>query len=247
MIAGDDILQRAPFVLEWGRHCPLPMRDVRPMGHRTKAGLPLGAVAPPWFVTGPVDQPFNLSQAIRDLAEAVCRQCPDLNHIDVKRIIFAFTQARNSRAHGLQARVTPLRFRDGHLNRRYRGVEYRVQRFRVDGREMHYVMTFCLPRFLDQDFDQKFITLFHELYHISPSFNGDLRRHSGRYSVHTHSQHEYDELMAQMAREYLSSRPDPDRHAFLRLSFAQLLGRHGRVVGVVVPRPKLLPVTRFVR
>jgi len=48
--------------------------------------------------------------------------------------------------------------------------------------------------------------------------------------------------MAALARAYLSTGPEPDLHAFLRLNFAQLRHRHGRVVGTVVPRPKLVPV-----
>jgi hypothetical protein len=48
--------------------------------------------------------------------------------------------------------------------------------------------------------------------------------------------------MAALARHYLAGSPDPDLHAFLRLDFAQLLRRHGRVVGVAIPRPKLVPV-----
>jgi hypothetical protein len=117
-----------------------------------------------------------------------------------------------------------------------------VQRYLVGGREMLYLLTFCLPRFLDQDFDDKFITLFHELYHISPSFDGDLRRHPGRCAIHSSSKRRYDQHMAALAREYLASRPDPALHAFLRLNFAQLERRHGSVVGAIVPRPKLIPV-----
>ena len=117
-----------------------------------------------------------------------------------------------------------------------------VQRFFVDGREMLYLMTFCLPRFLDQSFDEKLITVFHELYHISPTFDGDLRRHEGRYAIHSHSQRCYDQHMAHLARAYLAGRPDPSLHAFLRLNFGQLQHRHGKVEAVVVPRPKLLPV-----
>jgi len=41
--------------------------------------------------------------------------------------------------------------------------------------------------------------------------------------------------MAHLAREYLASQPDPALHAFLRLDFAQLVRRHGSVLGVVVP------------
>jgi hypothetical protein len=137
-----------------------------------------------------------------------------------------------------------MRFKHGHLARRHRGEEFQIQRFRVDERDVLYLMTFCLPRFLDQNFDEKFITIFHELFHIGPKFDGDLRRHEGRYEVHTHSQKEYDARMARLAREYLAGRPEPDLHAFLRLSFEQLCHRHGGVRGVVIPRPKILRLPR---
>jgi hypothetical protein len=137
-----------------------------------------------------------------------------------------------------------MRFKHGHMVRRQRGAEYQIQRFRVEQSEVLYLMTFCLPRFLNQDFDEKFITIFHELFHIGPNFDGDLRRHEGRYEVHTHSQKKFDARMLQLAREYLSGRPDPELHAFLRLNFAQLCHRHGGVRGAVVPRPKILPLPR---
>jgi hypothetical protein len=157
-------------------------------------------------------------------------------------MLFAVTQARNGHAHGLQARVTPLRFREGRLTRQRRGVTYQVQRFMVGSRDILYLVTFCLPRFLDLDFDEKMITLFHELYHISPAFDGDLRRHEGRYSIHSRSQRDYDEHMAQLAREYLANGADPGLYGFLRLTFAQLQRRHGSVEGVFVPRPKIIPI-----
>src|SRR5205807_9735779 len=134
------------------------------------------------------------------------------------RLLFGATQARNGHMHGLQARVTPLRFRDGKLTRRRRGTNYQVQRYWVDQREVLYLVTFCLPRFLDLDFDEKFVTLFHELYHISPAFDGDLRRHDGRYAMHSHSQRLYDQQMAALARGYLRDGADPKLHAFLRLN-----------------------------
>ena len=170
------------------------------------------------------------------------RHSKELRHIDVSRLLFGVLQARSARPHGLQARVTPLRFRDGALTRRRNGVLYQVQRYFVDGREMLYLVTFCLPRFLDQDSDDKFITLFHELYHISPGFEGDLRRHEGRCALHSHSKRLYDSHMADLARAYLSNGADRGLHDFLRLNFAQLRHRHGAVVGVSVPRPRLLPV-----
>jgi hypothetical protein len=107
---------------------------------------------------------------------------------------------------------------------------------------MLYVLTFCLPRFLDQPFREKLVTVFHELYHIGPAFDGDLRRHPGRYEVHSHSKDLYDERMADLVRDYLADHPEPEVFHFLRSGYRELWDTHGGITGVVVPRPKLLPV-----
>jgi hypothetical protein len=191
---------------------------------------------------GALGHAFDFCAHVQRLCADISNRCETLRHLDVSRMLFAVTQARNGHAHGLQARVTPLRFRDGRLIRQRRGVTYQVQRYVVGEREILYLVTFCLPRFLDLDFDEKFVTLFHELYHVSPAFDGDLRRHDGRYSIHSHSQRRYDEHMARLAREYLASGADPSVYQFLRLNFAQLQRRHGGVVGIMVPRPKIIPM-----
>lgn len=231
---------RLPLVLSWtSAGNPLPVRAVRVPGHPRR---PAGVEAPPWYDTGPRDRPFDFCGRVRALCADIARRCPELAHINVSRLLLGMTQARTGRRHGLQARVTPLRFRGGRLHRPRRGVLYQVQRYLVDECDMLYLVTFCLPRFLDQDFDDKFVTLFHELYHISPAFDGDLRRHEGRCALHTQSKRGYDKHMAELARAYLATRPDPSLYAFLRLTFGQLQQRHGSVTAVVVPRPKLIPI-----
>jgi len=239
---GQTIAEALPLVLSWeGGQNPLPVRPVRVPGRGRPR--PLGLEAPEWYQSGSPGRPFDFCGHVRRLCEDVARRCPELAHIDVGRLLFGMTQARSGRRHGLQARVTPLRFDEGRLTRRRRGVAYQVQRYLVDGCDMLYLVTFCLPRFLDQEFDDKFVTLFHELYHISPEFDGDLRRHDGRYDLHSHSKKDYDRHMAELARAYLATKPDPALYGFLRLNFAQLKHRHGCVAGVVVPRPKLIPVS----
>ncbi|HZU36615.1 MAG TPA: hypothetical protein VFA18_11930 [Gemmataceae bacterium] len=226
-----------PYALCWSEpEWPLPRRTIRLRGRA--AGFP----AFPWLPTGPEAQPFDFCGHVRRLCTDIATSCAELRHIDASRVLFTVTQARKHRLGGLQARLTPLRCPGGQLTRRRHGFLYQVQRYFVDGREMLYLLTIVLPRFLDGEFDEKFITLFHELYHISPAFNGDLRRHEGRYAVHSHSQRAYDKHMAALAREYLARRPDPALHAFLRMNSAQLRARHGSVVGIVVPRPRLIPI-----
>ena len=50
--------------------------------------------------------------------------------------------------------------------------------------------------------------------------------------------------MAELVKAYLADHPDPGVFGFLRRGYRDLWDRHGGIVGVVVPRPKLLPVGR---
>ena len=217
-----------PLELRWDARRPLPARWVIPDGARPRAANLAGAL--------------DITARMRVLCEDVVARCEELRHVHMPRVLVTFTPSRNRSRYGLQARVTPLRFRDGTLTRRHGPTEYQVQRFFVDGREMLYVLTFCLPRFLDQSYREKLITIFHELYHVNPAFDGDLRRHPGRYEVHSHSKDRYDERMAELVRDYLADHPDPRQFDFLRSSYRELWDTHGGITGVVVPRPKLLPI-----
>ncbi len=192
--------------------------------------------------TGPTDRPFDLSAAIERVCVDIARKVPQLHHIDPTRMLFGITRAKGGGRHGLQARITPLRFEGGELIGRSRGRRITNQRYFVNGREMYYIVAFCLPRFLNRDFPLKLMTIVHELYHVSPEFNGDLRRYPGRNFAHSHSHKEFDAIIMKLVGEYLSAEADQQACAFLRLSFGQLCRRHGGIVGVHLAKPKLIPV-----
>ncbi len=109
---------------------------------------------------------------------------------------------------------------------------------------MMYILKFYLPRFQNESFEEKLTTIFHELWHISGDFNGDIRRHAGRCYVHTSSEKEYDRQMLQFAREWMQMEPDEDLFEFVRFNFSELQRRFGRIVGVKIPQPKLIPLRR---
>ena len=232
--------QAPPLPLHYRWNGPLPLRALRQPARQPRTPVWTGGQL--WLDTGAWNQPFDFGEHTQRLMRDIVLRCPELARIDVSRVLVGVLQARSGQAHGLQARVTPLRFRHGALTKQRRGVSYQVQRYFHDDREFLYLMTFCLPRFLDQEFDDKLVTIFHEMYHIGPDCDGDLRRHPGRCQLHTHSKAGYDRRMADLARAYLLTRPDPKLLAYLRFTFAQLQERHGSVVGVVVPRPKVIPL-----
>ena len=132
--SSDAALERFPFVLRWdSSRQPLPSRSVR--APRRPHGV-LGLEAPPWLASGPTAQAFDFCGHVRRLSGDIVLRCPELRHIDVSRLLFCMTQARSSRLGGLQARVTPLRFRNGALRRQRHGIPFQVQRYIVDDVEM---------------------------------------------------------------------------------------------------------------
>jgi hypothetical protein len=102
-------------------------------------------------------------------------------------------------------------------------------------------MTFYLPRFQDLLLEEKLSTLLHELWHIGPQFDGDLRRHEGRCYAHGRSQRVYDAAMDRLAQRWLAADPPAHLYEFLSLPFDALRAEHGGVRGQRWPAPKLMP------
>src|SRR5436190_15884412 len=100
-----------PLVYHWNYTNPPPRLALRLSGRR-----PIRVPEPLAYLdTGPAARPFDFTQAMYGLCADVVRRSPVFAHIDLGRVLFTVIRARNGRGHGLQARVTPLRFRDGAL------------------------------------------------------------------------------------------------------------------------------------
>ncbi len=186
---------------------------------------------------------FHFTRAIRVLCEDMTRRVPDLAHVDMECVAVGFCQARKGVPHGMQASLTPLRFEKGAETTLERGRRYTCQRiFSSDGREYLYLLNFYLPRFLNHTLGEKLTTIAHELWHISPAFDGDIRRHEGRCYVHGRSQREFDRTAARLAAEWLAGNPPTKLFDFLRLDFRGLQQTKGPIHGQRYPAPKLLPL-----
>jgi predicted metallopeptidase len=186
---------------------------------------------------------FDFTLHVRRLAEDMTGRLEELAHIDLARVGIRFCQARKPVRHGLWASLTPLRFQAGALTTKRRGRTWAIQRVHDQrGHELLYLLSFYLPRFMNLPPREKLATVVHELWHISPDFDGDLRRHPGRCYAHTHSQSSYDRQMHALAEKWLALEPPRDLHAFFDCSFAELEQRHGRVFGTKIRTPKLVRV-----
>jgi hypothetical protein len=248
LLPSPRLVSLTPLVREWtgpAGERPPPQRWLRPQRPLPR---PIAVRAAPRFagLADPARPPhpegFDFSGHMHRLITRITEDCPDFAHVEPARLLVTITGARHPKRFGLQAKVTPLRFRAGRLVERRRGRLFQVQRFRVAGVELLYLITFCLPRYLNQSFEQKLTTVFHELFHIAPEFNGDLRRHHGRYCIHTASKKGYDARMQARAEEYLKSLGPAEHLQFLKHNFEQLHQQYGGVRGLVLPMPKLVAV-----
>jgi hypothetical protein len=185
----------------------------------------------------PRPRPFNYTDALLEVVQDIVATLEEFRHVDLDRVLISLLRARQNSRHGTYASCFPLRFEGGAAEQVVGGRRYRMRPLEVEGREILYVLYFMLPRFhQEQEYRGKLATIIHELYHISPHFNGDIRRFPGKNFAHGHSREVYHAAMERMADRYLVQSPRAREHTFLAEPFEELLKRPGGVVGRILPR-----------
>lgn len=187
---------------------------------------------------------FDFTGYMRRLCDDIVGRLAEFQHVDMSRVAIRGCQTRRPGRYGVQASLTPLRFKDGALQSVRRGRAYTIQSLHDGrGREMLYLLSFYLPRFLDLSYDEKLATVCHELWHIGPRFDGDIRRHEhGRCYAHGPSEKAFHAEMHVLAKRWLTLDPPHELHADLRSSFGTIRQKYGAVLAVRIPTPRLVPV-----
>jgi predicted metallopeptidase len=184
---------------------------------------------------------FNYTDALTRLVEHAAGTIPEFAHLEPDRMLVACARARIDSSHGVFAKVVPLRFEGGAPTTRRGSRLYQMPSLRFEGREILYLVYFFLPRYQNLPYRRKLVTFFHELYHVSPSFDGDIRRFPGRNFAHGSSRRKYDERMEKFVDAYLCMHGSTELTGFLQPDYAGLRQEYGRLLGrkVPVPRPVL--------
>jgi hypothetical protein len=186
---------------------------------------------------------LNLTRALENLVEDIVSCMDVFGHIDTTRIMFCVSSTRGGGVHGMYAKIHPLRFPGGvnsiEVKRGRRAMTCTMPSVMLRGREMLYLIYFLAPRYFDLPFREKLITVFHELYHISPVFDGDIRRFPGRNFAHGSSRKRYNAYMAELVDDYLGKTPHGDLTSFLEGDMSTLRLRYRAIVGRRHPAPKI--------
>lgn len=186
---------------------------------------------------------LNLTAELERLIADIAAKHEAFSHIDPSRLLVCVNFTRSVTSHGLFAKIHPLRFPEGRVVQTVRRgrstLRCTMPEVFHQGIEIFYVIYFMIPRFLDRTFQAKLVTIFHELYHISPHFDGDIRRFPGRNFAHGGSTKKYNSLMERYVEEYLQLPRTDGLTAFLEHGMAELREKHRAVVGRKLIMPKI--------
>ena len=185
---------------------------------------------------------LNLTGELERLIRDIVARTPELEHVSPDRLLVCVSTGRPGRG-GSLAKIHPLRFAGGEkcMKRRRgrRNVLCTMPTITHQGEEMLYVIYFMVPRFLELPFREKLITVFHELYHVSPACDGDIRRFPGRNYAHGSSTRVYNEQMGKLVDAYLERLPERSALDFLDGDLASLRSRHKAIVGRRLQAPRI--------
>lgn len=188
---------------------------------------------------------FDFTGNMTLLMEDIVKTHPAFSHINIKNILVAISTSNGSK-NGVVAKLRPMRFEGGSKTRISRGIEYIAPEVNINGNNILYIVYYHLPRFLNHgNHKNKLATVLHELYHISPRFNGDIRRFSGKNYAHGSSRKNYDELIDSYTNEYIVSTGMPELSIFLKYRYSELKHKYGAICGDMIRIPRSRPVKYF--
>ncbi len=186
---------------------------------------------------------LNLTRALEELVADIVCKVSAFSHVDPTKVLICVSSTRGGGVHGTYAKIHPLRFPGGcrtrEVKRARRVFTCTMPTVTHRNHEILYIIYFLVPRFLNLTLREKLITVFHELYHISPDFDGDIRRFPGRNFAHGSSRKRYNSVMEGLVDRYLLEKQGLDNLGFLEVDMEALRAKYQTIVARKYPAPKV--------
>lgn len=182
---------------------------------------------------------FNITDALSLVIHEMIKMTDEFKLFDINRILICCGSNQSNARGGLYGKLVPMRFENGSEIIKHRGHYYTVPRLNLNGVEILYIMYLYIPKFLDLPAKEKIDVMFHELYHISPDFNGDIRRMGKVKKAHGHSRKSFDEKYKEYAEAFYLKVKDTPFHRFLEMNTEDLKKEFSRLSyrRIKIPKP----------
>lgn len=183
---------------------------------------------------------FNFNKEYFKVIENIVSVCDEFKHINLNHIAISYSKTHSKSKYGICAKIYPLRFEGGTSEKIKDNYKFSIPSLYVNNNEIYYVISFCIPRFLNLSLTEKLETIIHELFHISPKFNGDIRRLTiSNKAAHGHNKNIFDNFIYKLVQRYLNS---PKRFAlppFLYMDYKKLINTYKKIEFEKIKIPKI--------
>lgn len=185
---------------------------------------------------------INISTFLHELISSICRQFSSFSHIDTEKIHVCIASNRTGGRGATFGKVVPLRFQGGQEVTYHRGKCYAMPKIEVNSIRILYLIYFYIPRFTDLAPVEKLRVIFHELYHIHPECNGDIRRFGKSGSAHGKSKKRFDTQFEREVFEFAQSIQNTSAWGFLSLDTNGIFKNYRTVLSfrMKIPKPIII-------
>jgi predicted metallopeptidase len=164
------------------------------------------------------DSSINLSDILTLIIHDMIKATEEFKSFDFNKIIICCASNRKDFKGATYGKLLPLRFEDGSEIIRHQGKYYTIPKVIINDMEILYIIYFYVPKFFNLSVKDKIKVMFHELYHISPDFNGDIRRMGKFKSAHGHSRKAFEEKYIEYAELFFKDIKNTPYYNFLSMN-----------------------------
>ena len=186
---------------------------------------------------------------LTDVLSAIMREItvfsPQFSHIDMERILVSAAFNRFSSRGHTYGKLVPLRFESGQEGIVHKGRFFRMPGVHYKGIEQLYIIYFYAPQFFNLPPYEKLKVIFHEMYHVSPEFNGDIRRMGNKKIAHGHSRKKFDTFFEKEAKRFNEHIADTDEFKFLSFSMDDFYRKFKKVICFKAQPPRAVLVKDY--
>ena len=161
---------------------------------------------------------INLTDVLTLIIHDMIKSTGEFKSFDINKILVCCASNRKDFKGAIYGKLQPLRFKDGSEIIKHNKKYYTIPKIVLNNIEILYIIYLYVPKFFNLSIKDKINVIFHELYHISPEFNGDIRRMSKFKSAHGHSKKAFEDHYIEYAENYFNKIDGTPFYSFLQMS-----------------------------
>jgi len=172
---------------------------------------------------------INLTDILTLIIHDMVESTDEFKLFDLNKILVCCASNRKDFSGATYGKLLPLRFKDGTEIIRHNGRFYTIPKLKINNTEILYIIYFYIPKFFNLSAKDKVNVMFHELYHINPEFNGDIRRMGNFKAAHGHSRKSFEEKYIEYADIFFDKIKDTPYHNFLLMNSEDIQSKFKKI------------------